>query len=179
MNFSRIILMKYGVHASESVDEIIIRKRKESQIAGHFFWGYGGVICHPLKQVQPFLHECKAKADVFLLLSKTPSQFNNPHQKATSFSRDGMSWEKIPDGIAVYGSKYALDCQELIECDFSLDLSSYLVGIGPSIGRRFSDYIQGRVDKGCGVLDVKEKNNDSCPVRISWYARVSNAYLLR
>lgn len=177
MEFKKIILMKYGVHASESVDKIIIRKQGETRKAGCFFWGYGGVVCHPLTQVQPFLNE--GEEDVFLLLSETPSQFNNLHSQSVFFSEDGVIWEKIPDGIAVYGSKYALCCQELIKCDFDLDLSNYLVGIGPSTGKHLSDYIRGRVDKGCGVLNVGECDCKPCRLHISWYAKVFGAYLLR
>ncbi len=50
--------MKYRVHASEKVESIIQRKSKEHEgIKQTFWWGYGGKVCHPIKQVQPFVKE--------------------------------------------------------------------------------------------------------------------------
>lgn len=52
-----IIYMKYGVHAGHTVEEIIARKSEEYHRTGKMFWGYGGTICHPTKQVQPFVRD--------------------------------------------------------------------------------------------------------------------------
>ena len=70
--YKNIIVMKYGVHASEDVESIVVRKMQEVQVAKKMFWGYGGVLCHPLKQVQPFLREnCSKGEKTYLLLSES------------------------------------------------------------------------------------------------------------
>ena len=49
-----ILFMKVGVHARESLEDIIERKDKEIRDAGYALWGYGGSTCHPSTMVQPF-----------------------------------------------------------------------------------------------------------------------------
>ena len=180
MQFKRIVLMKYGVHASESVESIITRKQEELAVNGRFFWGYGGVVCHPIKQIIPFLQQDSNDDGTYLLLSRTPSNFNNQPKPAKLCSIDGDNWENIPSGISVYGSKYALSCTSLKQCNFDIDLSSYIVGIGPSYGRLLSDYIGGRIDKGCGLLQPKLfALTKEISLPITWYAKITGAYLLR
>lgn len=172
--------MKYGVHASEAVDDIIVRKQNEFTNCGCFFWGYGGTICHPLKQIAPFLEQDINLDGTYLLLCRTLSDFKNSPDQSKQYSTDGIHWINIPWGISVYGSKYALICKELMPCDFDLDLSSYIVGIGPSSGCLLSNYIRGRVDKGCGVLQHRSLEAvDSPSAHITWYAKISGACLLR
>ena len=43
---SGIIYMKVGVHARETLEEIIARKTQEIRDEGFAMWGYGGG-CHP------------------------------------------------------------------------------------------------------------------------------------
>lgn len=149
--YKNIIFMKYGVHASESIESIIKRKMEEIEKCQKMFWGYGGVLCHPLNQVQPFLEEnVLRKEKTYLLLSKTPSELNNVPQIAKMYSCDKINWEPIPNEIKVLGSKFAIVCSSIEQCDFNLDLSSYIVPVGNSRGRKLSQYIQGRVDKACG-----------------------------
>jgi len=149
--YENIIFMKYGVHASESIESIIKRKTEEIGRCRKMFWGYGGVLCHPLNQVQPFLTEnVLRKEKTYLLLSKTHSELNNAPQIARMYSCDKMNWEPIPDGIKVLGSKFAIVCGSIEQCDFDLDLSGYIVPVGNCKGRRLSQYIRGRVDKACG-----------------------------
>ena len=72
----KVIIMKYGVHAGESISNIIERKLNELKSTGKFYWGYGGSLCHPISQVQPFLKEASENNDsVYLLL--TPTKSNN------------------------------------------------------------------------------------------------------
>jgi hypothetical protein len=51
---SQLIVMKVGVHMGEPWEAIIDRKLAEEQAAGVAYWGYGGSVCHPITQVQPF-----------------------------------------------------------------------------------------------------------------------------
>ena len=143
--------MKYGVHASESIESIIKRKMEEIEKCQKMFWGYGGVLCHPLNQVQPFLKENLLREEkTYLLLSQTPSELNNVPQSAKMYSCDKINWQPIPDGIKVISSKFAIVCSNIERCDFNIDLSDYIVPIGNSKGRQLSKYIQGHVDKACG-----------------------------
>ena len=61
------IVMKVGFHAGEEWNEIIARKQGEISSTGVTFWGYGGSACHPLRQVQPFAHECEGDVVVTML----------------------------------------------------------------------------------------------------------------
>ena len=67
MNFKNVIIMKYGVHAQEDVQNIIIRKKREYNEVGKIFWGYNGVLCNPRTQVLPFLEENQKKRQVMLI----------------------------------------------------------------------------------------------------------------
>lgn len=165
--------MKYGVHASESIESIITRKMEEIKICQKMFWGYGGVLCHPTNQVQPFLNENLSKKEkTYLLLSKTPSKLNNIPSIATVYSTDKIKWELIPDGIRVLGSKYAITCKNIKRCDFLIDLSSYLVPVGNSKGKTLSKYIQGRVDKACGKYNEDITGEEPKLVNISLCAEI-------
>lgn len=138
-SYKNIIYMKYGVHASESIDSIIKRKTEEIKKCQQMFWGYGGVLCHPLNQVQPFLKENLLKGEkTYLLLSQTQSKLNNAPSTAMTYSCDKVEWQPIPNGIKVLGSKYAIVCKSIEQCDFCIDLSNYIVSIGNSMGKRLS-----------------------------------------
>lgn len=126
MGYENIIFMKYGVHASEQVEQIVERKMREIQEAKLMFWGYGGTICHPINQVQPFLKRNAARNQkTYLVMAYTPSKMNGSMMEAISYSTDKVSWNKIPTGIHVYGSKYAIVCNSIRRCDFTLDLADY------------------------------------------------------
>ncbi len=167
-NFDHIVFMKFGYHALENEDDIIKRKIKEFQKEKMLFWGYGGSICHPLNQVQPFLkwsHSIDKR--VFLLMSFTPSKPQMDVTLAREYSVDGEVWNPIPKGIKVTGSKYALVCNELKEVDFDINLSNYKVAIGASKGKLASNYVKFRVDKGCFVKHLNEdKDNSNLNIRL-------------
>jgi hypothetical protein len=144
------IFMKVGDHAGESWEQILERKNREYQDAGKIFWGYGGTACHPLSQVQPFVKEHAAAGDpVYLLMEPIHSLADPDVLPATEFSADGINWEPIPQGINVTGSRYALVLDEIRPGQLDLNPAEYVVGIGPSRGKRASNYLQGRVDKAC------------------------------
>src|SRR5579864_2384933 len=91
-----LLYMKVGTHAQETLEEIIERKRKEIEDAGFALWGYGGNTCHPVSMVQPFARNYEQKAGVIYLCMQpmTSKHFALPI-RASEFSRDGFTWEKI------------------------------------------------------------------------------------
>lgn len=150
--------MKYGVHASESVAAIVSRKRRESAIAGVTFWGYGGTLCHPVNQVQPFAKAVVAtNGAVYLVMSSTQSELHSDPWQGTIYSASKYEWQSLPTSVEVYGSKYAIVCSDFSECKFDINLADYEVAVGASRGRNLSDYINGRVDKACASLIGENK----------------------
>jgi hypothetical protein len=146
------LYMKVGDHAGEGFDSILDRKRKELEQAGRTFWGYGGTACHPLMQVQPFVRSyVKTQRRIYLLMEPVNSKADPDVDPAEEFSADGATWQPIPAGIRVTGSRYALVLGDLQPVDLEIALDQYTVGVGPSRGKSAENYIQGRVDKGCLV----------------------------
>lgn len=145
-----VIFMKVGVHAKESLEDIIQRKLKEISNEGIAMWGYGGGTCHPSRAVQPFAREqTDLGHPIYLCMEKMVSHHYAEPERADEFSLDGVNWTKVPKGINVLGSRYALVIDSLKEEEFSLPVARTVVAAGPSIGRRGSEYISGRVDKAC------------------------------
>jgi len=145
-----IVFMKVGRHAGEDFEHILVRKRAEYERTGKIFWGYGGGTMHPIQRVQPFAR-MKIEQRVGLTLVMQPIDSRHPDTEAFAkeYSRDGIHWEPVPEGIRVRGSRYALVLDEIRVGDLDIDLGQYRVGIGPSAGRLATDYVQGRVDKAC------------------------------
>lgn len=173
-----IILMKYGVHASEQLDSIMSRKIAEIDAVGNMFWGYSGTLCHPTNQVQEYLRQIPKDEKLYLLLSETKSPNHSIADEKRQFSNDGVHWLELPDSIRVVGSKYALVCTSLVETEMYLNTSDYKISVGPSAGKRLKDYFRCRVDKACATYD---ESPDSIPsnVRISWIAEVADAVFVR
>lgn len=163
---SGFIFMKVGTHAQEELTDIIARKRREIDDAGYGLWGYGGNTCHPLKSVQPFARDFVRRDGVIYLCMQpmTSKHFAIP-DRANESSADGVTWEPIPTGINVRGSRYALAIGDLREEEFQLPLARTRVAIGNSMGRRGDRYIAGRVDKGC--LEVVDEPEDAEEVELS------------
>ena len=150
------MFMKVGDHAKEDFDSILRRKNQEFERMGRIFWGYGGMACHPLRQVQPFARiQVKKYGAVYILMEKIDSHADPDIVPATMYSEDGVNWNKIPDGIEVIGSRYALILDEIKPGDLEISVGNYEVGIGPSRGKNASEYIQGHVDKACLVSTSK------------------------
>ncbi|MGI6108128.1 MAG: hypothetical protein ACOX8B_09395 [Lachnospiraceae bacterium] len=179
MDFRNIVIMKYGVHVSESIDSIITRKMDELQNTGVMYWGYGGTVCHPRTQVQPFVKANFEKGeDTYLLLVRTPSENHSQSARMEYYTEDGTLWEKFPEGINVLGSKYAIVCESLNNCDIRLDLSAYRVAAGRSAGKSLAEYLRGRVDKACAVLtgqsdENADQGNGSRFVQVSYWGRIN------
>jgi len=142
--------MKVGLHAQESIEEIIARKQKEYDQAGMIFWGYGGGTCHPRSMVQPFVREQEREGNqVLLIMNKMDSQHDAVPELAQQYSDDGVNWQPVPQGIEVRGSRFAMVLDKLSFDEFDINLDDFEVGVGPSRGRRADNYIMGRADKGC------------------------------
>jgi hypothetical protein len=46
---------------------------------------------------------------------------------------------------------FGMICGEPSHCDFELDMQQYSVAVGPSEGKRLSDYAKFHVDKACAI----------------------------
>jgi hypothetical protein len=145
-----IVFMKVGRHAGEDFEEILARKREEYERAGMIFWGYGGGTMHPIQRVQPFARmKIEEGSGLVLVMKSIISRHPDTSVFAREYSKDGVNWQSIPEGVRVRGSRYALVLDEVLPGDLEIDFAQYRVGVGPSAGRVASDYVQGRVDKAC------------------------------
>lgn len=161
-----IIFMKVGIHAGEKLEDILERKRKEIEDEGFAMWGYGGNSCHP-SRVQSFAEAAGGR--IKLVMQEISSNHFADQVRASVFSADGgVSWQTVPPGINVLGSKFALCLRSIDDVEFSLDLSATRVPLGPSEGRAGNDYLRGHVDKAClAVVDEPSPRSPSAPVQIS------------
>lgn len=146
------IFMKVGNHAGERFEEILRRKRREIEVAGRSFWGYGGMTLHPIQRVQPFARlRVQEQGLVYLVMEQMDSTAEPDILPAQQFSSDGLTWQPLPDGVVVTGSRYALILDEISPGDLVFPQNEYEVAVGTSRGRLASEYLRGRVDKGCFI----------------------------
>ena len=175
-----LIFMKVGLHAQESIEDIIKRKQREFEETGSIFWGYGGNTCHPLKMVQPFAKEVEGSGNqVLIVMQKMNSKHAAPPEIAKEYSDDGVNWQPIPKGIEVRGSRHALLLDELRLEGFDLNLGQLEVGVGPSRGRKADNYLVNQVDKGCFFYQPPElpiAENERVVKHIELVARVKKPY---
>lgn len=157
-----VLFMKVGRHAQEDLADIIARKSREIERVGHTMWGYGGNTCHPSSMVQPFARSFAERGEpIHLCMEEMDSKHFGEPLCAAEFSRDGLTWSRIPDEIEVRGSRYALVIKELRQERLNLQLDQTRVAVGPSSGRLGSRYVEGRVDKAClEVMDTSERKNE-------------------
>jgi hypothetical protein len=160
-----ILFMKVGTHASEPLEQIVERKRREISDAGFCMWGYGGGTCHPLTVVQPFGAAQAASGRVIkLCMEPMESKHRADPVEAEKYSVDGLEWLPVPQGIHVLGSRYALVVRELQKVEWTLRLDQTRVAIGNSRGRPGPAYIKGRVDKAClevvGADELEQAANE-------------------
>ncbi|MDO9394449.1 MAG: hypothetical protein Q7T42_10810 [Methylotenera sp.] len=145
-----VIFMKVGLHAQETIEDIIVRKQKEFDEAGVIFWGYGGNSCYPNTMVQPFVKEMEKNGNqVLLIMHKMNSKHEAPPELAKEYSEDGVTWQPVPNGVEVRGSRFAMVLDELKIEEYDINLKDYEVGVGRSRGKNASQYITGQSDKGC------------------------------
>lgn len=175
----RLLFMKVGDHAGEAWEKVLERKRREKDRAGMIFWGYGGSACHPLTQVRPFV---KMSLEIgerpILVMQRIKSNMDQGTYAAEEYSEDGVIWKKIPDGIRVTGSRYAMVLDEILPGDFIFDAAQFEVGIGPNRGKRGDEYLQGRTDKACLVraADPTVMADQDEPPKIEVYAPLKEPY---
>jgi len=172
------IYMKVGVHAKESLEDILQRKRREIAEAGVSFWGYGGNTCHPLNAVQPFVRDKIAGGSVVRLLMEEIDSHHFAEQiRAEYYSENGVDWVEIPKAINVLGSRYALVVDTLEDANISLELDETRVGVGRLAGKVGSEYIRGRVDKACLVYSPAQPGLAHGPeVTLKLAARLAKPY---
>ena len=171
------LYMKVGVHASETLEDILIRKRKEIKDAGVAFWGYGGNTCHPIQAVQPFVREQTDKGlTVRLLMQEINSRHFAEPVPATHYSADGVTWLKVPKGVNVLGSRYALVLSTLDAIDLPVSLEDSIVGVGKRIGSPGAKYIRGHVDKACLVYQPTQHPAPPQQVHLKLSARMADPY---
>lgn len=174
-----LLFMKIGVHANESLEEIIKRKSQEIRETGYAYWGYGGNTCHP-KTVQPFAADATARKQViYLVMQEMDSRHFGERVRADEYSIDGVHWHRIPETINVVGSRFALVINTLEQADFDLPLRSTRVAVGNCAGRPGDKYVVGRVDKAC--LQIADNIGDSSEgqepvVHIGLRARLQEPY---
>jgi hypothetical protein len=145
-----LLFMKVGMHAQESLNDIVERKLLEIQRNGIATWGYGGSSCHPRTMVQPFAKRHAAEnRPIHLVMESMKSKHDHPPVRATHWSTDKKKWEEIPEGIDALGSKFALIIGGLHVESFELPLDQTRVALGPKEGRQGSLYIKGQCDKAC------------------------------
>lgn len=153
------LYMKVGVHANETLKDIIERKRREIEEAGVAFWGYGGSSCHPLNAVQPFVKKVTADGTSVRLLMQEITSRHFAEGLAREYSVDGKEYQPIPKGIKVTGSRYALVLRNLDQINLDVQLSQTTVGVGMKAGISGADYIRGHVDKACLVYNPNAPQN--------------------
>lgn len=169
-SLAAILYMKVGFHVDETLEQILARKSREERASGAVFWGYGGTLCHPTRQVQPFARG-QGDRPISVVLSVTPSRFTTVRRAASEYSVDGDAWHPLPVGVSVTGSAFALVCRELRPAALSLDLARYEVAVGPSAGRSLAAHIRHRVDKACATR-VRDGADPPHPVEIGLVAEL-------
>lgn len=152
----KVLFMKVGTHANESLDDIIARKRAEIAAEGFALWGYGGSTCHPRTMVQPFA--AASTGPIILAMHPMVSKHFAEPVRAEEYSSDGITWQAVPTGINCVGSRYALLIDSLDEVDDTLDLAQTRVAVGPKKGKIGAEYIMGRADKACLEVDSSTSN---------------------
>jgi hypothetical protein len=112
--------------------------------------------------VQPFAKEHRdAGKPIFLCMEEMQSSHWAVPVIASEYSTNGEEWKRIPESIAVKGSRFALVIKSLEETSFELPLYRTRVAIGLNQGRLGSRYINGRVDKAClEVTAAAEQTNE-------------------
>lgn len=171
-----LLFMKVGTHASEPLEEIIARKRREIDEVGFGMWGYGGNTCHPTSMVQPFaIEHNSAGRKIYLVMKPMHSNHFAEQLRAREFSRDGVAWEPVPEGINVLGSRYALCVRSLEVVEEQLSLGDTRVAVGNSRGRSGAAYVKGRVDKACLIFS-EASGDGTTPVDIRLRAEIIDPY---
>jgi hypothetical protein len=111
-----------------------------------------------------------------MVMQKMNSNHLADPKLAKEYSNDGVVWRPVPKGIEVRGSRYAMVLESLEEADFRLDLGSLRVACGTSKGRLGTDYLRGRVDKGCFEVAGAVSKEFQRHVQIGLVAKLAAPY---
>lgn len=169
--------MKAGPYCGFDLPQIISIKRNEQKNCDKFYWGYGGVFCHP-KRVLPFVDKALSEGKkVWLLFSITKSNFMSPIGRVEKFSLDKNNWENLPRDVLLVGNQYALVAQNLQEANWDLDLSNYDSMLGDQPGKALSEYIRYRIDKSCAIYSPKASLNPKS-VKIAYISELVPPYCI-
>lgn len=176
MNHPYIIYMKAGPYCGYSLEEIEAIKNNEDKLYGRFYWGYGGVFCHP-KRVLPFVNEClKHDEKPFVYFSLTSSKFNSIIPRCHDLSVDAKNWEPLLPEVILVGNQYSLVCTNLQKTNFVIDLADYTSMLGDKTGKKLHEQIKYRIDKACAVHTPDTKKMVSRPVTISYVSELVPPY---
>ncbi len=169
--------MKAGPYCGFELPEIIEIKQNEQKKCKKFYWGYGGVFCHP-KRVIPFVQKAlKEKSKVFLLFSITLSKFDSPIGRVKEYSLDKDNWSDLPKDVLLVGNQYALVARDLQKIDMQLDMANYRSMLGTEPGKALSEYIRYRIDKSCAIYSPNSAFR-SRPIKISYISELVPPYCI-
>lgn len=143
---------------------------------GRFYWGYGGVFCHP-KRVIPFVNEClKHGEKPYVYFSKTISKFNSVIPRCHELSVDSNNWESLPSEVILVGNQYSLVCTNLQPTNFTINLNDYTSMLGDIPGKTLQEYIRYRVDKSCAIYDPQDSSLSKKEITISYVSELVPPY---
>lgn len=152
-----VVVMKVGPHGGETLTEIIERKTSEllRSRVGIVYWGYGGSVCHPTRQVRPLVELATGRVGVIFI--ETKSDPGITPRIASHLSENSKDWAPVENG-QITSSKWALTLSSLTPTNYRVDLTLYRVAVGGSAGKLLSEYMRGRCDKACVVKSKSEQN---------------------
>jgi hypothetical protein len=175
MNGKYIIYMKAGPYCGYSLEEIEKIKNNENKLYGKFYWGYGGVFCHP-KRVLDFIDRAIDEGiKPLVYFSITKSKFISSIPRCHYQSNDGLNWESLPPEVILVGNQYSLVCSNLRRKSFTINLHNYWATLGSKSGKSLGDYIKYRVDKATAVLK-SESSKQTRNVVISYVCELVAPY---
>jgi hypothetical protein len=167
--------MKAGPYCGYGLDEIEKIKNNEDKLYGKFYWGYGGVFCHP-KRVLDFANEAIKKGKkVLVYFSLTQSKFVSRIPHCYYQSPDKNSWELLPPEVILVGNQYSLVCSKLKRVNFVINLYNYLATLGKHPGKSLGDYVRYRVDKATAIYK-SEKSKLTRNITISYVCELVPPY---
>ena len=167
--------MKAGPYCGYSLKEIEKIKSIEDKLYGKFYWGYGGVFCHP-KRVLEFVGKAVKEGEkILVFFSETKSKFNSPIPRCHYQSTDKSKWEQLPPKVILVGNQHALIGTYLRQTNFSINLFDYSATLGGKTGKSLGDYVKYRVDKATAIMK-KEKSKQIRNVDISYVCELVSPY---
>ncbi|PIZ58667.1 hypothetical protein COY20_03400 [Candidatus Shapirobacteria bacterium CG_4_10_14_0_2_um_filter_40_12] len=175
MNNKYIIYMKAGPYCGYSLKEIEKIKNNEDKLYGKFYWGYGGVFCHPKRVLEFVKSAIKRGEKILVYFSITKSKFNSPIPRCHYQSADKNNWKRLSSEVILVGNQYSLVCTNLKRANFFINLFDYSATLGDKPGKSLGDYVKYRVDKATAILK-KEKTGQTRNIDISYVCELVPPY---